>query len=64
VCLIGVCNCRSLTAGNNYAVFEKLNGSLDCALVKADNILHGAVFAALRQQHLDCVDLEPQACTP
>jgi hypothetical protein len=39
VCLIGVYNCHILTAGNNYAVFERVDGSLDCALVKANNIL-------------------------
>ncbi len=28
VCLIGVYNCRSLAAGNNYAVFERVDGSV------------------------------------
>ena len=59
VCLLGLYNCRSLAAGNNYAVFERVDGSLDCALVKADNIrpvlplqhCSNTVWGALSSKH-------------
>jgi hypothetical protein len=59
VCLMGLYKCRSLAAGNNYAVFERVDGSLDCALVKADNIrpvlllqhCSNTVWGALSSKH-------------
>ena len=59
VCLMGLYNCRSLAAGNNYAVFERVDGSLDCGLVKADNIrpvlplqhCSNTVWGALSSKH-------------
>jgi hypothetical protein len=61
VCLIGVYNCHILTAGNNYAVFERLAG-----LRFSESKQHpaGVAFAALQQQHLDCFDSKHMPALP